>query len=90
MILAKITHTTKPLLRPLAYKIDASDFKSALTEGLSEKPWHEGEEDEQPVYPIAWRWSLWKQVDPVALFEGWVVWFDENKDFPGFAASYHH
>jgi len=41
------------VLRPLAYKLEGGDFKALLTEGLSEKPWHEGEEDEEAVHPIA-------------------------------------
>lgn len=56
-----------------------------LTEGLTEKPWHEGEDDEEQVNPIARRWSLWKQTDPVSLHEGKV-----RTGLPEFAACYHH
>lgn len=44
-LVARITNTNTPLLRPLAIKLEGSDFKALLTEGLTEKPWHEGEED---------------------------------------------
>ena len=48
-------------LRPLAIQIEgAGDFKSLLTEGL--------EENQLPR-----KWSLWKQIDPVALAQGKVV-----------------
>ena len=60
IVISWITHSVKPLLRPLAIKIEGGDYKSLLTEGLTEKPWHEGEDDEEAVFPIARRWSLWK------------------------------
>ena len=48
-------------LRPLPIQIEgAGDFKSLLTEGLEE-------------FHLARKWSLWKQIDPVALFNGKVV-----------------
>ena len=48
-------------LRPLAIQIEgAGDFKSLLSEGLDENP-------------IKRKWSLWKQVDPVALFNGKLI-----------------
>jgi YHS domain-containing protein/transcriptional regulator with XRE-family HTH domain len=48
-------------LRPLALQIEgAGDFKSLLTEGV--------EENHLPR-----KWSLWKQIDPVALFNGKVI-----------------
>ena len=60
------------LLRPLAVPLEAEgDAKSYLTSGK--------EEGELPR-----RWSLWKQTDPVALFNGKVV-----EGVPDFAASFN-
>jgi hypothetical protein len=53
-------------LRPVAVKLEAGDFKSLLTEP------EPGVED-QPEGVLARTWSLWKQTDPVALYNGKVV-----------------
>jgi len=53
IIVGRISYESKPLLRPLAIKLEGGDYKGLLTEGLTEKPWHEGEEDEEAVFPIA-------------------------------------
>jgi YHS domain-containing protein len=59
-------------LRPLALQIEgAGDFKSLLTEGLEENY-------------LPRKWSLWKQIDPVALFNGKVV-----QGSPEFACHYN-
>ena len=48
-------------LRPIAVQIEgAGDFKSLLTEGV--------EENHLPR-----KWSLWKTIDPVALYNGKVI-----------------
>ena len=58
-------------LRPLAIQIESGDFKSLLTEGL--------EENQLPR-----KWSLWKQIDPVALSQGKVI-----QGLPEYGAHYN-
>lgn len=45
-------------------------MKGLLTEGLEEPPRIVGEDEEEEVIPIARKWSLWRQIDPVHLVEG--------------------
>ncbi len=60
-------------LRPIATVIEGgSDFKGLLSEGI--------EEGEVPR-----KWSLWKQIDPIALVEGKVI-----PGQPDYAASYNN
>jgi hypothetical protein len=60
-------------LRPIATQIEgASDFKGLLSEGIEENQ-------------IPRTWSLWKQIDPVALSSGKVI-----VGSPDYAASYHN
>ena len=59
--------------RPIGKQIeDAGDYKSLLTEGI-----------EMEEGNLARQWSLWRQTDPVALFNGQVL-----KGVPEFAVEY--
>ena len=68
------TDSTVPL-RPIARKLEgAGDLKACLTDPLSE---------DQPEGALPRQWSLWKNIDPVALFKGKLV-----PGLPEFAAAY--
>lgn len=56
-------------LRPTARRLeDGTDFKSLLTDPLLEPG-----QEEVPEGTLERTWSLWKQTDPVALFNGQVA-----------------
>jgi len=56
-------------LRPTARRLeDGTDFKSLLTDPLLEPG-----QEEVPEGTLERTWSLWKQTDPVALFNGKVA-----------------
>lgn len=68
------TDSTVPL-RPIARKLEgAGDLKACLTDPLFE---------EQPEGTLPRQWSLWKNIDPVALHNGKLV-----PGLPEFAAAY--
>jgi hypothetical protein len=55
-------------LRPIGKVIEepSGDYKSLLTEGI--EPVNIGTEDDpRDFMPLPRQWSLWKQIDPVAL-----------------------
>ena len=56
-----------------------------LTEGLEEPPRIIGEDEEEEVIPIARKWSIWRQIDPVHLVEGKL-----REGVGEFAAEYNH
>lgn len=71
-------------LRPIGKIIEepSGDFKALLTDGI--EPVNIGTEDEPRDFnPLPRQWSLWKQIDPVALSLGSV-----DKGEANFAAEY--
>jgi YHS domain-containing protein len=71
-------------LRPIGKVMEepSGDYKSLLTDGI--EPVNIGTEDDpRDFMPLPRQWSLWKQIDPVALSKGSV-----DKGEAGLAAEY--
>lgn len=72
-------------LRPVGKVIEepSGDYKGLLTDGMEPVNIGKDEDDDRTFTPLAREWSLWKQIDPVALANGSV-----DKGSAEFSAEY--